>query len=237
METAHNAHYSVRPQITDPDMMPPQADTWPRREEARFDPLVSGVTTAKSQFQSHKFTIIIAIVVILIVLIVLFMYLTRRGGKKAADPPIESGAAPPPDETVDLEELARLRAVRRQVRAGADPNAGPAITAMAAIAAPAQPPAPPAPPTVKFAEEVQVLNREQLAPPPWAGRPEHSIAPAPAPAPAAAEAYAQEIFGAPPGQLGAPHEAHNSTDEEMDSLIQSLSEESDSSKQPEGTHE
>jgi hypothetical protein len=104
---------------------------------------------SKGFFQEHRFAIIVAIIVLGIIIVVLYMYLTRKGDKKKkalreeeAEPPNGTqlermfyGRGSPPgnapagaeggSEGVDLEELSRLRELRRKAKApGADSEFG-----------------------------------------------------------------------------------------------------------------
>ncbi|NBV25672.1 MAG: hypothetical protein EBS05_27685, partial [Proteobacteria bacterium] len=113
--------HPVLPQITDPDLAIPSA----ARSGSRAGPVHvqqdEEMDTAPSRkggfFHEHRFAIIVSIIILLIVIVILFMYLTRRGDKKKADRGDTSGPAPGAGpEEVNLEELNRLRAIRRQAR-------------------------------------------------------------------------------------------------------------------------
>jgi hypothetical protein len=133
--------HPVLPQITDPDLAIPSVARGGSRASpvhVRQDEEMDTVPSRKGGFfHEHRFAIIVSIIILLIVIVVLFMYLTRRGGKKKADRGDTSGPAPGAGpEEVNLEELNRLRAIRRQARTAG--TAAPAVTAAAGSAAPAQ---------------------------------------------------------------------------------------------------
>jgi hypothetical protein len=114
--------HPVRPEITDPDLAPPlirhpaAGAIGPAAGPAGLPE--SGSPSGKGGFfKEHKFAIIIAVIVLLVVVVVLFMYMTKRGDKKKK--PSDDGDPTPPGsgpEDVNMEELARLRDMRRQTR-------------------------------------------------------------------------------------------------------------------------
>ena len=114
MATTETWH-PVRPQITDPDLAPP----------ANFAPLAPAFSNdclvdepqQRGFYQNHKFAIIVSVVILLIVIVVLFMYLTRKEKKKTAAAAEDGDIPPQPGpEDVNLDELNRLRDMRRQAR-------------------------------------------------------------------------------------------------------------------------
>lgn len=84
---------------------------------------------AKGFFSEHKFAIVVATIILCIIIVALYVYLTRKGGKKKKKSKEEHGSAdgkhpdpggtkgPPAD--ADLEELHRLRDMRRAAAAAA----------------------------------------------------------------------------------------------------------------------
>ena len=94
--------HQVTPQITDPDLAPPRV----------IPPPVSPVPVLKqSFFQEHRFIIIVVVIIVLITLVVLYMWFNKQSNKK----PDPTGPAAAVD--VNLEELTRLRELRRQIKA------------------------------------------------------------------------------------------------------------------------
>jgi len=197
--------HPVLPQITDPDLAIPSA----ARSGSRAGPVHvrqdEEMDTAPSRkggfFHEHRFAIIVSIIILLIVIVVLFMYLTRRGDKKKADRGDTSGPAPGAGpEEVNLEELNRLRAIRRQARtAGTAPAAAGATT--------------PASASTAASTAVSAQARPQAAAP--------SAAPARPPAPPVALPPTPGI--APPQLMSASSTGH--AEEDMDALISSLADE------------
>lgn len=104
--------HPVMPQITDPDLAMPAVTA-----TAAAAPMPAPVTQTaavqkQSFFQAHKFAIIITIIIVLIALVILYMWFTRKTEPTKAT--TSAPAAPPPD--INLEELNRLRALRRQIK-------------------------------------------------------------------------------------------------------------------------
>ena len=195
--------HPVLPQITDPDLAIPSAAKSGSRASpvhVRQDEEMDTVPSRKGGFfHEHRFAIIVSIIILLIVIVVLFMYLTRRGDKKKADRGDTSGPAPGAGpEEVNLEELNRLRAIRRQAR-----TASAAATGTASAAAPAAGSAAPA----------QARPQAAAVPPAAAApaRPAPLVAQPPTP-------------GSAPSQLmSAASTSH--AEEDMDALISSLADE------------
>jgi hypothetical protein len=203
--------HPVLPQITDPDLAIPSAAKSGSRASpvhVRQDEEMDTVPSRKGGFfHEHRFAIIVSIIILLIVIVVLFMYLTRRGDKKKADRGDTSGPAPGAGpEEVNLEELNRLRAIRRQARtasAAATGTASAAATGTASAAAPAAGSAAPA----------QARPQAAAVPPAAAApaRPAPLVAQPPTP-------------GSAPSQLmSAASTSH--AEEDMDALISSLADE------------
>ena len=76
-------------------------------------------------FAQHRFALLVAGVVLVILAVVLYVYLTRRGGDPQSKAKGRGAKEGHPDDRgstpaggVDLEELGRLRAARRQARGG-----------------------------------------------------------------------------------------------------------------------
>jgi len=169
MATTDSWH-PVRPDITDPDLSPnerhhmsmslPQTAPGPTTQEQ---------TTKGGFFSEHKIAIIIAVIVLLIFVVVIFVYMTRKGDKKAPPPgpparPATGDTSNP--ESVNIEELRRLRETRRRARAAANSSsaaAAPAATPAAATPAAAAPAATPATATPAAAPVLVSPPAQQLA--------------------------------------------------------------------------
>jgi hypothetical protein len=207
--------HPVLPQITDPDLAIPSA----ARSGSRAGPVHvqqdEEMDTAPSRkggfFHEHRFAIIVSIIILLIVIVILFMYLTRRGGKKKADRGDTSGQAPGAGpEEVNLEELNRLRAIRRQARTAgtaASATAGTATAASAAAGTAASAQARPQAAPAAAPPSTAVPAPPSTAPP---ARP-----PAPPVALAAGSATLQHVSASSTGHA----------EEDMDALISSLADE------------
>jgi cytoskeletal protein RodZ len=104
--------HPVMPQITDPDLAMPAVTATAAAPSKPAPVTQTTVVEKQSFFQVHKFAIIITVIIVLIALVILYMWFTRKTEPTKAT--TSAPAAPPPD--INLEELNRLRALRRQIK-------------------------------------------------------------------------------------------------------------------------
>ena len=213
MATTETWH-PVRPQITDPDLAPP----------ANFAPLAPAFSNdclvdepqQRGFYQNHKFAIIVSVVILLIVIVVLFMYLTRKEKKKTAAAAEDGDIPPQPGpEDVNLDELNRLRDMRRQAREQrVAPATLPQRPAPAQRVAPATLPQRPAPAVYTPA---QIVHAPVQAP----AQIVHTPVQAPAQiVHAPAQAPVEQVLAQEPQEA-----AESQVDNDMNALISSLTDE------------
>jgi hypothetical protein len=135
--------HPVTPHIDDPDLAPyPERDPYEGFAGGfggpRGDPRGGSGPPPKggkgSFFAQHRFALLVAGVVLVVLAVVLYVYLSRRGGDPQGKTKGRGAKEAHPEDLgttpaggVDLEELSRLRAVRRQARGGGAPGAGSAL--------------------------------------------------------------------------------------------------------------
>ena len=148
---AESPYHQVRPHITDPDL---------QRTDLQFAEVCRGgmsrdlpaqhthapaggglMPPASDFFQDHGLAIMVAAIVLAVLTIILYVYLVHTTNARQAStkdgPP--GGARGGPETEIDLQELQRLRMMRRRARA--ESHAGGAFTVPALPSDSQQPPA------------------------------------------------------------------------------------------------
>ena len=118
---SHDTIYRVRPEITDPELLPSNQNT-PPTQGAGIDRVVDTVIQHKSFWRRNLVLIIVVAIFIIVTLIILYAWLAKKPEDEAAPKPQSQTDQLLGD--IDLNEIDKLRNMRREASNGRPSKTG-----------------------------------------------------------------------------------------------------------------